>query len=110
LIQLSEKCWNNCPPSVGQCGDLLQINATVEVPNAGFSPQRWLFWLRRLDEIARDAHQAGKESLAKYAEGMMDNMLIIVGDTNSTVKRALDDTGGIIQYKPTVHLFGMLGG
>lgn len=103
LIQLSDKHWNNCAPSVSQCGDLAQENGTADI---GFSPTRWLFWLRRLDEIAKNARQAGKETLATHVQRMMDNMLIIVGDTESLVKKALDEAGGAVRYRPMMHCFG----
>lgn len=103
IIQLSDKQWNNCPTEVGKCGDLVLENGGMD---AGFSPARWLFWLRRLEGIAADARQAGKEALVKHVQGMMDNMLLIVGDTESAVKKALDDAGGAVEYKPTMRFVG----
>jgi hypothetical protein len=103
IIQLSEMQWNNCPAEVGKCGELVLENGEMD---AGFSPARWLFWLRRLEAIATDARQAGKEALTKHVEGMMDNMLLFVEDTESAVKKALHDAGHFVEYKPMMRFVG----
>lgn len=74
----------------------------------GFSPQRWMWWLRRLDEIASLASQGGEDtaSLGLLVHGMMDNMMLIAQQTNGPVKRALQQPDGPVSRRPPVRLFG----
>jgi hypothetical protein len=74
----------------------------------GFSPQRWIWWLRRLEEIASMASEAGEDgpSLKSLVHGMMDNMMLIAQQTNGPVRKALQQSGGLVRHRPPVRLFG----
>ncbi|KAG7284975.1 hypothetical protein NEMBOFW57_009593 [Staphylotrichum longicolle] len=74
----------------------------------GFSPQRWMWWLRRLDEIASMASQGGEDtaSLALLVHGMMDNMMLIAQQTNGPVRKALQQPDSPVSRRPPVRLFG----
>ncbi|OIW24799.1 hypothetical protein CONLIGDRAFT_673894 [Coniochaeta ligniaria NRRL 30616] len=66
LVQLSDVEWNRCPRDVGKLGELvLAQSATADPtfadvalpPHGGFSPRRWTWWLRRLEQLATLASQ-----------------------------------------------------
>ena len=105
---------SDAPPSAGP---LLQ-----ELPrHGGFSPQRWAWWLRRLDVIASLAVQqeqqeqqghtsvpreAGRRTLASFAHGMMDNMLLIAAQTNGLLGQISRQPGALVTRRPPVRHFG----
>jgi hypothetical protein len=103
------------PEHVGRLGPLI-----VDAPDAGdgtsgrgmhggFSPQRWIWWLRRLDEIASLASEGGEDapSLKSLVHGMMDNMMLIAEQTNGPVRKALKKPDGrLVSHRPPVKIFG----
>jgi hypothetical protein len=75
IIQLSENSVNIFPVQVRMLGDLARAEGVIP-ENRGFSPQRWLFWVKRLGEIGK-SETVGEED-ATFARGMMNSMLNIV--------------------------------
>lgn len=106
LIQLSGEAWNKCDGFIGEPGELLEPNEPNGTVTVGFSPERWLFWLKRLEQIALLARQGGDAPLASYAERMMDNMLLTVEQTDNKVRNAMEAAGGVVQHRPTPQHFG----
>jgi hypothetical protein len=70
-------------------GDLARAEGVIP-ENRGFSPQRWLFWVKRLEEIGK-CETVGEEDagVATFARGMMNSMLNIVTCSDSTMTREL---------------------
>ena len=134
LVQLSDREWEGCDAEVGGfgelvgfvlglcCGLLLTIihsvqvtpgRSTWELPrHVGFSPQRWVWWLRRLDEIAAtvleddDEQREAGRCMRAFLEGMMDNMLHIAAQTNGPVAQAAKQAAGLVRHQPRVMLLG----
>lgn len=108
LIQLSDQQWNDCSNDIGHIGDLCRDDTSgfVNATSAGFSPGRWVFWLRRLEEIVQEASNAGDDSLAEYASRVMDNMLLIVDQRDSSVKRQLEASPGVVRHQPVAQEIG----
>lgn len=98
MIQLSDARWNGDASNDDDAGgvgvgELFRADpSAVDVSGGGFSPDRWIFWLQRLKQIAEEADQAGDANLGELARGYRDNMLALVGETDSAVKRKLNDT------------------
>ena len=85
-LQLSEKALNTFDDEVGMLGDLAQADG---LDSAGFSPQRWIFWIKRLEQIEDQAAVSGNESYATYARRVKENMTMTADETGSGIKREL---------------------
>ena len=108
IIQLSDLAWNDGPDEIVQPGVIYREDRfDAAITSSGFSVDRWIFWLRRLDIIQTEAWAAGKGELAEFTGGVMDNMIFSLDGTDSAVGRAWraspDD---IIQHRPTIKLLG----
>lgn len=103
LIQLSDALWNECTNSIGE---LFRADPLSSGISAGFSPQRWIFWLRRLEEVGQQATQAGDTNLAEYAFKVMDNMLLTLDEGDSTVQRMMESLPGVVKHQPMVQELG----
>jgi len=51
IVQLSDNSVNIFPTQAGMLGELARAEGVM--PQSGFSPQRWLFWVKRLGEIEK---------------------------------------------------------
>ncbi|KAF7592940.1 hypothetical protein BBP40_012265 [Aspergillus hancockii] len=85
LLQLSDISWNDCSEIVGQGGAAFAKSGLGQKSSAGFSPSRWLYWLKRLDEVNREATHAGEECLAEHALDALETMLSEVEERNCQV-------------------------
>ena len=112
LVQLSDDEWDECSADVGRLGELVVISLdadpSLEVPSRGrFNPQRWMWWLRRLREMADFTTQEDKaekvgqkdRSLVNFVHGVMDNMMLIAEKTKGPVVRMLRSTGGAVMHQ-----------
>ncbi|CAI7643849.1 unnamed protein product [Penicillium discolor] len=93
IIQLSEVSWNDCPSAVGQ-GDpwLLESELGKRSP-IGFTPWRWMYWLKRLNEIEEEAKRAGEKRLEEYATETIHTMVTGVEERNSDILRGFKTAG-----------------
>lgn len=108
IIQLSDQTWKDGPDDIIQPGVIYREDRhDAAITPSGFSADRWMFWLRRLDIIQTEARAAGEIELAEFTGRIMDNMIFSLDGTDSTVERAWraspDD---MIQRRPTIHLLG----
>jgi hypothetical protein len=89
IIQLSDNSVNIFPVQVGMLGDLARAEGVIP-ENRGFSPQRWLFWVKRLGEIEKsETVGEGEAGIATFARGMMNSMLNMVTSSDSMMTREL---------------------
>ncbi|KAL7945056.1 hypothetical protein V8C42DRAFT_68617 [Trichoderma barbatum] len=65
--------------------------------SASFSPWRWMYWLKRLEEIREEAKRAGQDTLAKSVLGTMEHMLAKVETTDTRVQRELEAVGNLVR-------------
>ncbi|KAI0971567.1 hypothetical protein F4678DRAFT_88888 [Xylaria arbuscula] len=98
------------PDEVSQLGPLAQAAGVQEVPG-GFSSQRWLFWLRRLDEIGAEASPQGLADSSvmgmtspfvqkvreekQLARRVTYNMIYTASQSNSTIVQELMRMGRV---------------
>ncbi len=144
LVQLSDGERDRFSPEVGRLGELVAPSPAVAAPpipasgtsrvvptaepllqelprHGGFSPQRWAWWLRRLEAIASLAVQQEQQeqqglanvseedrgrALALFAHGMMDNMLRIAAQTSGLLGRLSRQPGALVRRRPPVRYFG----
>ena len=93
IIRLSDNSVNIFPPQVGMLGELAQAEGVLP-ESGGFSPQRWLFWVKRLEQIGK-SETVGEEDeeIVVFARGVMRNMTIPVAELDSAMKRELAGQG-----------------
>lgn len=104
VIQLADARWIG---DDGGLGPLLRADPSGSAMSAGgFSPERWIYWLKRMEQIAEEAESAGDTRLGRLTRRYMDNMLAVVDEMDSAVKRLLEDSPGVIRHQPTVMEFG----
>ncbi|KAJ4367883.1 hypothetical protein N0V86_009723 [Didymella sp. IMI 355093] len=93
LILLSDAYWNDCSSEMGQGGRLFTGSDFGNRCPKGFSSWRWMFWLKRLNEIREQAKEAGDTELDGLTTGAVDKMITGVRDRNSDVLRVYKDGG-----------------
>ncbi|PNY25569.1 Uncharacterized protein TCAP_04491 [Tolypocladium capitatum] len=101
IFQLSVISWNDCSVTIGKGGATFtesELGRKSTSP-AGFSPWRWLHWMKRLQEIADEATQAGETSLADDALNAICYMLGHVEDSGTLVETELDARPGFIRHQ-----------
>lgn len=98
IIQLADARWSG---DDGGLGPLLRADPSSSAMSAGgFSPERWIHWLKRMEQIAEEAESAGDARLGGLTRRYMDNMLAVADETDSAVKRLLKDSPGVIRHQP----------
>ncbi|KAM0256146.1 hypothetical protein ACHAQJ_005123 [Trichoderma viride] len=96
IIQLSDKLWNN-PTVIGQSETTFTKSELGRKSSAAFSPWRWMYWLKRLEEIKEEAERAGEDTLAKSVLDTMERMLTRVEVTDTQVQRELEAVGNLVK-------------
>ncbi|KAH6605046.1 hypothetical protein Trco_006753 [Trichoderma cornu-damae] len=96
IIQLSDKLWNGLA-TVKQDETTFTKSELGRRSSAAFSPWRWMYWLKRLEEIKEEAKQAGEDALAKSVLDTMEGMLSVVEHTDTRVQRELEAVGNLVK-------------
>lgn len=96
LIQLSDVSWNDCPSTIGQGGEMFIQSELGKRSPTGFTPWRWMYWLKRLHEIQEEAKDAEEERLEEYATDAIERMVSNVDERNSEILRAYQAGGDVI--------------
>jgi hypothetical protein len=96
LVQLSDVSWNDCPSTIGQGGKLFIESELGKRSPSGFSPWRYMFWIKRLHEIQEEAREASEKGLEEYATDAIERMTNCAETRNSEVLRAYRDGGDIL--------------
>jgi hypothetical protein len=93
IALLSEVYWNDCPSNISKGGEkFIKSNFGQRSP-FGFSPWRYMYWLKRLHEIQEEAEQAEERRLEEYASVAIDYMVGKVKERNSEILRAYQNGG-----------------
>lgn len=92
--------WNDSSSSIGQGGDTFLKSELGQGASAGFGLWRWLYWLKRLNEIVKEAEQANEKHLAEQATEAIDIMLGHIEERNSKIFKVYEAAGdGLRQDK-----------
>ncbi|KAF5660337.1 hypothetical protein FDENT_13754 [Fusarium denticulatum] len=97
LVQLSDVSWNDCPSALGEGGTKFVESELGKRCPYGFTPWRWMYWLKRLYEIRDEAKKAKEEQLEEYAADAIESMLGAVIERNSEILRAYKSAGKDVQ-------------
>ncbi|CAG8293327.1 unnamed protein product [Penicillium salamii] len=93
LVLLSDVYWNDCPSDVSKGGrEFLESELGQRSP-AGFSPWRYIFWLKRLAQVQEEAKEANEKALESLAEDGCEYMVNMIRDKNSEIIRAYKTSG-----------------
>jgi len=98
LMQLSEVCWNDCPSTVGQGGPNFIESELGKRSPIGFTPWRWMYWLKRLHEIKEEAQESNATRLEEYATDAIESMVSGVKERNSGILRAYQSGGSDLHH------------
>ncbi|USP79916.1 hypothetical protein yc1106_07190 [Curvularia clavata] len=94
IIELSDSSWHDCSNTVGQTGIMFaESELGKKRSSIGFTPWRYMFWLKRLHEIMEDATKANDEYLQELATDTIERMVTTVKERNSEILRAYRDSG-----------------
>ncbi|KAI8942249.1 hypothetical protein NX059_000330 [Plenodomus lindquistii] len=91
LVQLSEVSWNDCPSEIGQGGQNFIASEFGKRSPTGFTPWRWMYWLKRLHEIREEARKANVKEIEEQTTDAIDRMTGQVHERNSAILRAFQD-------------------
>lgn len=103
IIQLADKSRHDFPSEAQVIGVLYRDDERSALKAPGFSPARWLFWLRRLDTIHHDAEEGGKQDIADYVELLLGAMFGPLRDILTSVRTEFEANPGLVKYRPRVH-------
>ena len=96
LLFLSEVYWNQCPSDVSRGGETFLDSELGQKSPSGFSPWRYLFWLKRLNEIQEEAKSANENALEKLASDGVNYIVNTMKERNSEVIKAFKNGGDIL--------------
>ncbi|KAL3264021.1 hypothetical protein ABHI18_001162 [Aspergillus niger] len=93
LLLLSEVYWNDCPSHISKGGEMFVESDLGQRSPMGFSPWRYMFWLRRLHEIRDESKEADEKALEELAADGIQYMVNTIKERNSEVLRAYKNGG-----------------
>ncbi|KAM3425927.1 hypothetical protein NHJ13734_009798 [Beauveria thailandica] len=93
LIQLSEVSWDDYPRTTSQGGSMFVESELGKRSPKGFTPWRWLYWLKRLHEIRDDAKEANETQLEEHAADAIDFMVSNARERNSEIVKVYNAAG-----------------
>jgi hypothetical protein len=100
IIQLTDVFWNDCSSEIGQGGrDFVESQLGMRSPT-GFTPWRWMFWLKRLHEIRDRAIAAHEEKIGRYAADCIECMVNKAKERNSGILRIYQNGGSDLKEDP----------
>jgi hypothetical protein len=88
LLLLSEVYWNDCPSHISKSGEEFLKSELGQRTPAGFSPWRYMFWLKRLHELQDQAKEANEKVLEELAADGIQYMINTIKQRNSEILRA----------------------
>jgi hypothetical protein len=93
LLLLSEVYWNDCPSAISKDGEDFVESELGQRSPAGFSPWRYMFWLKRLHQIQKEAKELNEKALEGLATDGIQYMINTIKERNSEVLRAYKSGG-----------------
>ncbi|KAK0755961.1 hypothetical protein N5P37_011514 [Trichoderma harzianum] len=96
IIQLSDKLLNSFD-TVRQDETTFTKSELGRRSSAAFSPWRWMYWLKRMEDIKEEAKRAREDTLATSVLGTMEQLLRKVEDMDTRVQRELEAAGNLVR-------------
>ncbi|CAI7568541.1 unnamed protein product [Penicillium crustosum] len=91
-----EVYWNDYPSVISKGGEEFLESELGQRSPAGFSPWRYMFWLKRLHIIQEEAKEANEKTLEELAADGIEYMVNTIKDRNSEVLRAYQNGGDVL--------------
>lgn len=89
LLFLSEVYWNDCPGHISKGGEEFLESEFGRRSPSGFSPWRYMFWLKRLHEIQEEAKVANEKALQVLSADGIEYMFSTVKQSNPEILVAM---------------------
>jgi hypothetical protein len=96
LLLLSEVYWNDCPSHISKGGEEFLESELGQRSPAGFSPWRYMFWLKRLHVIQEEAKEANEKALEELASDGIQYMINTIKQRNAEVLGAYKNGGDVL--------------
>ncbi|EAW06360.1 DUF3632 domain-containing protein [Aspergillus clavatus NRRL 1] len=96
ITQLSDELWNDCSDDFGRGGPTFLKSELGKRSNSGFSHWRWMFWLKRLEDIKQEAKEAGEKDIAELVSEIHESMTGQLEDGNRQVFEKFETAGELI--------------
>ncbi|KAJ4338178.1 hypothetical protein N0V87_004155 [Didymella glomerata] len=106
IILLSDACWSDCSGDIGQGGTLFTESEFGNRCPKGYTPWRWMFWLKRLYEIRDAAKKAGDEEIERLTTGAIDEMIKGARERNSDILRVYKNGGEALHQEMHLRCLG----
>ncbi|CAG8089801.1 unnamed protein product [Penicillium olsonii] len=97
IFLLSEVSWNDCPSTIAHGGPLFIESEFGRQHSAGFTPWRWMFWLKRLHEFREEAKRVQEKGVEELCNDTIRRMLSETKTRNSEILRAYVSGGEWLQ-------------
>lgn len=99
LLQLSDVYWNDCPSDMSKGGQQFVESEFGKRSPTGFTPWRYMFWLKRIHEIRDEAKAAKEKRLQEYATDAIDFMTTMLEERNSEVLRVYQANADVLEQE-----------
>ncbi|KAB8231849.1 DUF3632 domain-containing protein [Aspergillus alliaceus] len=93
IILLSDVSWHSCSNTIGRHGESFIESKLAQRATVGFSPRRWMYWLKRLHEIRREAEELGEKQVVELASDAIEHMVKNVEERNPGILRVYEAAG-----------------
>ncbi|KAK4869315.1 hypothetical protein LT330_006315 [Penicillium expansum] len=110
LLLLSEVYWNECPSDISRGGEEFLESELGQRSPTGFSPWRYMFWLRRLHEIQEEAKEANERALEELATNGIEYMVNTIKARNAEILRAYKNGGDALHQDKHLSCLTSLAG
>jgi hypothetical protein len=98
FVQLSNVSWNDCPSKSGQGGPKFLESEFGKRSPTGFTPWRWMYWLRRLHEFREEAREANEKLLEEQTTDAIERMVNQVHKQDCGILKAYRDGGDFLKH------------
>ncbi|CAI7636646.1 unnamed protein product [Penicillium palitans] len=109
-IKQLEVYWNDCPSDISKGGEEFLESELGQRSPAGFSPWRYMFWLKRLHKIQEEAKEANEKALEELATDGIEYMVNTIKERNSEVLRAYANGGDALHQDKDLSCLTPLAG
>lgn len=99
ILRLCGQSESHFPDTSQQLGVLYRDDGSDATKSPGFSPERWVFWLRRLDEIHQEAGKDGKKEIADCTVKILYQMSNALAQIATPVQAVFDANSSVIKYR-----------
>ncbi|KAK8071342.1 hypothetical protein PG997_011545 [Apiospora hydei] len=97
LLLLSDVYWNDCPSAIGRGGEVFAESELGKRSPTGFTPWRWMYWLKRLHEIKEEAERTNQTRLEELTTEAIDFMASNAKERDSGIIKVYKSGGDVLR-------------